>query len=81
MEKLNQEQLAALKSARDRVIDIRNSLADIVITEERCATDKKRLMFEYNQSSVEFKKINKEIVDLYGDNATIDMETGDVIYD
>ena len=79
MEQLEQEQLDALKSSREKIVNLKSEIADVTILEERCVADKKRLMFEFNQAASEYSKIQSEITEKYG-NVSVNLQTGEITH-
>lgn len=75
--KLTQEELENFRTARNRFLDLRESLADIVINQERLENQRKSTLINIEQSYDEFQKIQNSIVEKYG-TGNINLQTGEI---
>ena len=75
--KLTQEELENFRNSRSRFLDLRESLADIVINQERLENQRKSTLINIEQSYDEFQKIQNEIVEKYG-SGNINLQTGEI---
>jgi hypothetical protein len=75
--KLTPEELENFRNSRSRFLDLRESLADIVINQERLESQRKSTLINIEQSYDEFQKIQNEIVEKYG-SGNINLQTGEI---
>jgi hypothetical protein len=75
--KLTPEELENFRNSRSRFLDFRESLADIVINQERLESQRKSTLINIEQSYNEFQKIQNEIVEKYGPG-NINLQTGEI---
>lgn len=75
--KLTSEELENFRNSRSRFLDLRESLADIVINQERLDSQRKSTLINIEQSYDEFQKIQNEIVEKYG-SGNINLQTGEI---
>lgn len=75
--KLTPEELENFRNSRSRFLDFRESLADIVINQERLENQRKSTLINIEQSYDEFQKIQNEIVEKYG-SGNINLQTGEI---
>jgi hypothetical protein len=75
--KLTPEELENFRNSRSRFLDLRESLADIVINQERLESQRKSTLINIEQSYDEFQKIQNEIVEKYGPG-NINLQTGEI---
>lgn len=75
--KLTPEELENFRNSRSRFLDLRESLADIVINQERLENQRKSTLINIEQSYDEFQKIQNEIVEKYG-SGNINLQTGEI---
>lgn len=79
MEKLEQQELESLSSVYSRINTVKRDIADVTILEDRCANDKKRLLFDFSQANSEYMKMQQEITEKYG-NVSVNLQTGEITH-
>lgn len=75
---LTEDELERFSAARMNYYELKEHLADIVVTEERLKNDKQTTLMNIGISHDELMKVQQEIHDKYGEGK-INMQTGEMV--
>ena len=78
MKKLDKELLERFQQARRNIFDVKIHLADIALTEKNVQIEKEATIQRYKEVQAEQASVNEEVVKLFGENARVNIETGEV---
>lgn len=78
MKKLDKELLERFQQARRNIFDVKIHLADIALTEQNVKIEKEATIQRYKEVQAEQASVNEEVVKLFGENARVNIETGEV---
>jgi len=78
MKKLDKELLERFQQARRNIFDVKIHLADIALTEQNVQIEKEATIQRYKEVQAEQASVNAEVVKLFGENARVNIETGEV---
>lgn len=77
MKKLSKKELEEFSAARNEYFNLKEKLADIVISEERIKTDKQTTLMNVNMAHDSLMNISKLLQDKYG-QGKINLQTGEI---
>lgn len=80
LESITSEELVQLKTTWKNVDSLKQKIAENTIMLERISNDKPKLLFEFNNAEATYLEFQKILTDKYGENVSVNMQTGIITY-
>jgi len=78
MKSIEKEELERLRDANQKLYSLKNNIAEIELSIRSLDLNKSAVFTSIDELSVEFKSLEKELTEKYGNNVSINLETGDI---
>jgi chromosome segregation ATPase len=78
MKSIEKEELERLRDANQKLYSLKNNIAEIELSIRALELNKSSVFTSIDELSVEFKSLEKELTEKYGNNVSINLETGNI---
>jgi prefoldin subunit 5 len=78
MKSIEKEELEKLRDVNHRLYSLKNNIAEIELSIRALELNKSSVFTSIDELNVEFKSLEKELTEKYGNNVSINLETGNI---